>query len=45
MRGKHKMRKEIKCEFRGRTEYKKRKKITLNQVTFSHSFIDGAQQK
>lgn len=37
------MRKEIECEFRGRTEYKE--KITLNQVTFSHSFNDGAQQK
>lgn len=37
------MRKEIECEFRGRTEYKE--KITLNQVTFSHSFNDAQQKK
>lgn len=33
-RGKHKMRKEIECEFRGRTEYKKRKKNHIEPGDF-----------
>lgn len=42
----NKKRKEIECEFCGAELKRKKvrtytKKITLNQVTFSHSFIDG----